>query len=139
MRLKIRRRIRTTNSEQWTLFDLDQTDSQGDVLNIGKIDLHYDLDTVYGTLLLWKEFTEGYTGETLQPVIDAIVGEATEPIGVAGDYSIDYFTPSLAEYKFFSNFDLEEEDDEDDDEDEDEDNEDEGEDNEETTYRSDRI
>ncbi len=110
MRLKIKRKVRTPSSEQWTLFDLDQVDEENGPQNIGKIDLHYDTDLIYATLLLWSEFASNQSSETVKALIDDLLDEITEPIGVPADYSLDFFTPSLQDYKFLTNFedDLEE-------------------------------
>jgi hypothetical protein len=116
MRLRVTRRIRTSNSEQWTLFDADRRDVQGDMENIGKMDLHYDDELVYCTLLLWKEFIANLGEETVQAIVDDLMDEATAPIGVPALYSLDFFTPSLGDYKFYTN----DEDYNDDDEDEEE-------------------
>lgn len=124
MKLRIRRRIRTSNSEQWTLFDLDQRDDQGDPQNIGKLDLHYDTEMIYGTLLLWSEFIEFLDEGTVRLMVDDLLEEITEPVGVPSDYSLDYFTPSLASYKFYTNYDEDFDDDEDFEEDDDEDEDD---------------
>ncbi len=128
MRLRVTRRIRTATSEQWTLFDADRRDTQGDMENIGKMDLHYDEELVYCTLLLWKEFVANLGDETVQAIVDDLMDEVTAPIGVPALYSLDFFTPSLGDYKFFTN-DEDFEEDEDEDEDvvveEDEDDEDE--------------
>ena len=103
MRLRVTRRIRTPNSEQWTLFDADRRDVQGDMENIGKMDLHYDEELVYCTLLLWKEFIANLGEETVQAIVDDLMDEATAPIGVPALYSLDFFTPSLGDYKFYTN------------------------------------
>ena len=103
MRLRVTRRIRTPNSEQWTLFDADRRDVQGDMENIGKMDLHFDDELVYCTLLLWKEFIANLGEETVQAIVDDLMDEATAPIGVPALYSLDFFTPSLGDYKFFTN------------------------------------
>ena len=117
MRLRVTRRIRTSNSEQWTLFDADRRDVQGDMENIGKMDLHYDDELVYCTLLLWKEFVANLGEETIQAIVDDLMDEATAPIGVPALYSLDFFTPSLGDYKFYTN-DEDYNDDEDEDEEE---------------------
>jgi len=117
MRLRVTRRIRTSNSEQWTLFDADRRDVQGDMENIGKMDLHYDDELVYCTLLLWKEFVANLGEETVQAIVDDLMDEATAPIGVPALYSLDFFTPRLGDYKFYTN-DEDYNDDEDEDEEE---------------------
>jgi hypothetical protein len=125
MRLRVTRRIRTANSEQWTLFDADRRDTQGDMENIGKMDLHYDEELVYCTLLLWKEFIANLAEENVQAIVDDLMDEATAPIGVPALYSLDFFTPSLSDYKFVTNDeDYEEDEDEEDEDEEDEEEED---------------
>lgn len=122
MRLRITRRIRTTTSEQWTLYDADRRNTQGEMENIGKLDLHYDEDMMYATLLLWNEFTSSIGEDATQAIVDDLMDEATAPIGVPALYSLDFFTPTLSEYKFFTNDeDLDSFDDDDDDDDEDDD------------------
>ncbi|HEX2909748.1 MAG TPA: hypothetical protein VH186_03000 [Chloroflexia bacterium] len=120
MRLRITRRIRTANSEQWTLYDADRRDVSGQMENIGKLDLHYDEEMVYGTLLLWNEFVSNIGEESTQAIIDDLMEEATGPIGVSATYSLDFFSPSLSDYKFYTNDEEYEEEEEEDEEDEDE-------------------
>ncbi|MEI6044915.1 MAG: hypothetical protein WCS37_11225 [Chloroflexota bacterium] len=112
MRLKIKRKVRTSSSEQWTLFDLDQADDSNGPQNIGKVDLHYDSEMVYATLLIWSELTETLEPGTIQAIIEDLLDEMIEPIGVPADYSLDYFSPSLESYKFLTNFEELEEDEE---------------------------
>ncbi len=119
MRLRIKRKIRTSSSEQWTLFDLDQTDDDGGPQNIGKVDLHYDTDMVYGTMLVWSELVERVDVTNVQAMVEDLLDEIIEPIGVPADYSLDFFSPSLESYKFYTNFDEDEEDEEEVDEEED--------------------
>ena len=53
MNLKLKRLVRTSSSEQYALFDLDQLTGEQRPMTIGKLDLHYTGEGVYGTLLLW--------------------------------------------------------------------------------------
>ena len=115
MRLRIKRRIRTSTSEQWTLFDVDGLDEKGEPTNVGKMDIHYDPDMIYATLLLWTEFVGDLQESTVENIINDLVEEMIEPVGIPGDYCLDFFTPSLANYKFLTNLDEDEEDDEDED------------------------
>ena len=119
MKIKIKRRIRTSSSEQWRLFNADEMDDTGSPKNIGLVDIHYDPEMIYMTLLLWSEFAETLEEDSVQRIIDDIVEEVTEPIGVPVDYSLDYLSPSLNSYKYQTNV-------EDDEDDEDEDAEEEG-------------
>ena len=59
MNLRLRRLVRTPTSEQYALFDPDRTDENYDPMSIGKLDLHYTSDGIYGTFLLWKQAIEG--------------------------------------------------------------------------------
>jgi len=121
MRLRITRRIRTATSEQWTLYDTERRDAQGQMENIGKLDLHYDEEMVYATLLLWNEFVTTVGEETTKAIVDDLMEEATSPIGVSALYSLDFFTPSLQDYTFYSNDeDIEEEEEAEEEEEEDE-------------------
>ncbi|NWJ45074.1 MAG: hypothetical protein HXX08_04260 [Chloroflexi bacterium] len=120
MRIKIKRRVRTSSSEQWALFDADVMDENEQPTNIGKADVHYDPEMVFVTMLLWSEFTETLDETTVQQVIDEIMDEITEPVGAAADFSLDFFTPSLKDYKFQTSLEDEEEWDEAEEEEEDE-------------------
>jgi hypothetical protein len=105
MRLRIKRRIRTADSEQWTLYDADTLDETGQAQTIGKLDLHYDAEMVYATLLIWSEIATEMQEATVKKIVDDIIEEITEPIGVPADYSLDFFTPSINDYKFYTNYD----------------------------------
>jgi hypothetical protein len=105
MKLRIKRRIRTADSEQWTLYDADTLDETGQAQTIGKIDLHYDTEMVYATLLIWSEVVSDLQEATIKKIVDDIIEEIIEPIGVAEDYSLDFFTPSINDYKFYTNYD----------------------------------
>ena len=58
MNLKLKRLVRTTNSEQYALFDLDQVGTDDQPLTIGKLDLHYTNEGMYGTILLWDDASQ---------------------------------------------------------------------------------
>jgi hypothetical protein len=117
MRLKITRRLRTEQSEQWTLYDADRRTADGDFENVGKMDVHYTDDMAFVTLLLWSEFVDLIGDEVTQSIVTDLLDEVTSPIGVPTSYSLDYFSPSLSQYKFMTNDDLDiEDDDEEDDE-----------------------
>jgi hypothetical protein len=53
LNLKLKRLVRTSSSEQYALFDLDQVDGSHQPMTIGKLDLHYTGEGTYGTILLW--------------------------------------------------------------------------------------
>jgi hypothetical protein len=121
VKIKIKRRLRTATSEQWALFNLDTIDDSGQPESAGKIDIHYDEEMVFLTVLLWSEFTASLDEAAVQSIIDELVDEVTEPVGVPAEYSLDFFTPSFADYKFLTNYEDDDDDDDDDDEEWDED------------------
>ena len=61
MNLKLKRLVRTPSSEEYALFDLDQVTLDGAPVTIGKFDLHYTGEGVYGTILLWDEASRQLT------------------------------------------------------------------------------
>ncbi len=102
MNLKIRRLVRTPYSEQYALFDLDRTDANYDPLSIGKLDLHYTADGVYGTFLLWQETVAGLPANEVHSLVEATVQELCEPMGVPAFYAVEYFSPDLQSYALYS-------------------------------------
>jgi hypothetical protein len=101
--LKLKRLVRTSSSEQYALFDLDQLDAGRQPLTIGKLDLHYTGEGVYGTLLLWDDATRQLTPGQRNGFIRALLSEVTQPMGVPGEYVIEFFAPTLTDYKVFHN------------------------------------
>lgn len=114
MNLKLRRLVRTASSEQYALFDLDQVDQEdGMPSTIGKLDLHYTAEGVYGTLLLWDEETRRLGTEQREEFVYALLDEVSQPMGVPNEYVVEFFAPGLDFYEVFHNVGLvEEEDDE---------------------------
>ncbi|MEZ4674360.1 MAG: hypothetical protein R2932_08970 [Caldilineaceae bacterium] len=112
MNLKLKRLVRTTNSEQYALFDLDQIDDDDQPLTIGKVDLHYTGEGVYGTLLLWDESTRQLRPAQRREFVNAILGEITQPMGVPNEYVVEFFMPPLDYYELFHNVGLDGEEDE---------------------------
>jgi hypothetical protein len=102
MNLKMRRLVRTPHSEQYALFDLDRTDANYDPLSIGKLDLHYTSDGVYGTFLLWQEAVNGLPANEVHSLVEATVQELCEPMGVPAFYAVEYFSPDLQSYALHS-------------------------------------
>jgi hypothetical protein len=102
MNLKLRRLVRTPSSEQYALFDLDQTDANYDPLSIGKLDLHYTPDGVYGTFLLWKKAAVDLPTDQVCGLVEATVQELCEPMGVPEFYAIEFFSPDLSSYTLHS-------------------------------------
>jgi hypothetical protein len=102
MNLKLRRLVRTPHSEQFALFDLDRTDSNYDPLSIGKLDLHYTHDAVYGTFLLWKDALAGLPEDQVHALVQATVQEVCEPMGVPAFYAVEFFSPDRDSYVLHS-------------------------------------
>ena len=103
MNLRLRRLVRTPTSEQYALFDPDRTDENYDPMSIGKLDLHYTSDGIYGTFLLWKQAIDGLTAGQIDALIEATLQELAEPMGLAAFYAVEFFSPELGSYKLHSN------------------------------------
>ena len=104
MNLKLKRLVRTTSSEQYALFDLDQVDAEDQLpLTIGKMDLHYTGEGVYGTILLWDETTRHLKPAQRQEFIYALLDEISQPMGVPNEYVVEFFAPTLDQYEVFHN------------------------------------
>ena len=103
MNLRLRRLVRTPTSEQYALFDPDRTDENYDPMSIGKLDLHYTSDGIYGTFLLWKQAIEGLPPDQVDALIEATLQELAEPMGLAAFYAVEFFSPELGSYKLYSN------------------------------------
>jgi hypothetical protein len=103
MNIKIRRLVRTPSSEQYALFDPDRTDENYDPLSIGKLDLHYTADGIYGSFLLWKEILEGLPEAQIEAIVEATLEELTEPMGLPSFYAVEFFAPDLKSYHLHSN------------------------------------
>jgi hypothetical protein len=115
MNIKLRRAVRTPHSEEIDIFDADTRDEAGDAVNIGKLEVHYLDDQVVGTLLIWEEYAQAFNrmqGSRLlmDDLIDAILTEVTEPIGVPSEYGIEIYFPSVINHSFASNYSDDEED-----------------------------
>ena len=104
MNLKLKRLVRTGSSEQYALFDLDQVDAEDQLpLTIGKLDLHYTAEGVYGTILLWDEATRQMKTAQRQEFIYALLDEVSQPMGVPNEYVVEFFAPTLDQYEVFHN------------------------------------
>jgi hypothetical protein len=102
--LKLKRLVRTSSSEQYALFDLDQVDAEDQLpLTIGKMDLHYTGEGVYGTILLWDETTRQLKPSQRQEFIYALLDEISQPMGVPNEYVVEFFAPTLDQYEVFHN------------------------------------
>jgi hypothetical protein len=101
--LKLKRLVRTPSSEQYALFDLEQVDPSGLPMTIGKLDLHYTGEGVYGTILLWDDASRRLTPGQRSAFIRALLGEVTQPMGVPNEYVVEFFAPTLDEYEVYHN------------------------------------
>ena len=108
MNLKLKRLVRTTSSEQYALFDLDQLDGERQPTTIGKLDLHYTGEGMYGTLLLWDESMRQLRPDTRRDFIHALLRELAQPMGVPSEYVVEFFAPTLADYEVFHNVEVDE-------------------------------
>jgi len=104
--LKLKRLVRTSSSEQYALFDLAQIDNKQQPMTIGKLDLHYTAEGVYGTLLLWDDASRQLTFSQRQEFIRALLDEVVQPMGVPNEYVIEFFNPQLDNYEVFHNVEL---------------------------------
>src|SRR5262245_54165675 len=111
MNIKLKMTARTANSEEMAVFDADTRDEAGDAVNIGKVDVHFVEDQIVGTLLIWQEYATGFTRThgsnpemTLDILIDEILTQVSEPLGVPAEYGIEVFYPSVTNHQFVSNY-----------------------------------
>jgi hypothetical protein len=104
MNIKLQRVVRTALSEEIVIRDLDQPDKEGEPRTIGKLDVHYTDEGVYGTLLLWPDLVESTAKADLDAFVqDGIIDEVTGAIGVAETYNIELYSPDMKRYKLYSN------------------------------------
>ncbi len=101
--MKLKRLVRTQSSEQYALFDLDQIDAEQQPATIGKLDLHYTGEGVYGTLLLWDDTLRGVKPAQRRAFVNTLLTEITQPMGVPNEYVVEFFMPALDEYELFHN------------------------------------
>ncbi|RIK44706.1 MAG: hypothetical protein DCC55_01705 [Chloroflexi bacterium] len=110
MNLKLKRLVRTASSEQYALFDLDQMTAERQPMTIGKLDLHYTGEGVYGTILLWDEAARQLKPAQRRRFLHALLGEISQPMGVPNEYVVEFFAPTLEHYEVFHNVALGEDD-----------------------------
>ena len=102
MNLKLRRLVRTASSEQYALFDLDQTDENYDPQSVGKLDMHYTSDAVYGTFLLWRTAIADLMESQVHAIVEATIQELCEPMGMPAYRRKMSFAPDLDSYSLYS-------------------------------------
>jgi hypothetical protein len=103
MNLKLRRLVRTSASEQYAIFDLDRTDEDYDPISVGKVDLHYTDQGVYGTFLMWKDAVADLPGDQLRLLVEVILHEVSEAMGLPSFYAVEFFTSDLEDYALHTN------------------------------------
>lgn len=103
MNLKLRRLVRTPASEQYAIFDLDRTDDAYDPISVGKVDLHYTAEGVYGTFLMWKDVVGDLPGDQLRLLVEVILHEVGEAMGLPSFYAVEFFTPDREGYALHTN------------------------------------
>ncbi|MBW7885358.1 MAG: hypothetical protein H3C34_22545 [Caldilineaceae bacterium] len=103
MNLKLKRLVRTPSSEQYALFDLDQLTPESTPMTIGKLDLHYTGEGMYGTLLLWDNASHQLSSSQRSSFIRALLQEIAQPMGVPNEYVVEFFAPTLDRYQVFHN------------------------------------
>jgi len=109
----LKRLVRTSSSEQYALFDLDQVDDEESLpLTIGKLDLHYTAEGMYGTLLIWDDATRQLRPTQRQEFVYALLDEISQPMGVPNEYVIEFFAPTLDYYEVYHNVGLAEDEEE---------------------------
>ena len=108
MFIKLKRASRTAYSEEITIQFCDDQHLNGELVDIGKLDVHYLGDQIVGTLLIWQEhanaFSQSGSGINIDDVINEVLSEISEPIGVPSEYGIEIYYPSLAKHDFISNY-----------------------------------
>lgn len=111
MNIKLKVTGRTPYSEEAVVLATDMRDENDEPVNIGKLDIHYMDDQIVGTLLIWQEFAEGFNRThapgsdlTMDGLIDLILGEVSEPLGVPGEYGVEVYYPPARNHVFASNF-----------------------------------
>ena len=108
MNLKLKRLVRTPSSEQYALFDLDQADANHQPATIGKLDLHYTGEGMYGTVLLWDDTMRRMQPALRRDFIHALLDELAQPMGVPNEYVVEFFAPKLDHYEVVHNVEVEE-------------------------------
>lgn len=103
MNLKLKRLVRTVSSEQYALYDLEQLDEEQQPMTIGKLDLHYTAEGLYGTLLLWGEEIHQLRASQRRAFVRALLDEVSQPMGVPNEYVVEFFAPTLDAYEVFHN------------------------------------
>lgn len=107
MNLKLKRLVRTTSSEQYALFDLNQINAEQQPTTIGKLDMHYTNEGIYGTILLWDDVSRAMDLSQRKELVQILLDEISTPMGVPNEYVFEFFAPTLDEYEVIHNVGLE--------------------------------
>lgn len=110
MNLKLKRLVRTSTSEQYALFDLDRLDGAAQPATIGKLDLHFTSEGMYGTLLLWDESIRILASAERRAFVRMLLSDLAQPMGVPNEYVVELFAPTLDQYEVIHNVGLDEDD-----------------------------
>jgi len=110
MNLKLRRLVRTPYSEQYALYDLDGISTQesglaGEPPSVGKLDLHFTEQGVYGTVMLWKSLADKLPAEQRRAFIEALLSDISQPMGLPDIFAVEFFSPDLDTYSLYHNLD----------------------------------
>ena len=103
MKVQLKRIVRTPQSEQYALFDLQQTDEEALPLSLGKVDLHYAADGIYGTLLLWQAYFAHFSEEELRQFVQETMDEFVAPMGVPGEFLVECVVADEQDCTVYSN------------------------------------
>jgi hypothetical protein len=106
--LKLKRLVRTPSSEQYALFDLDQLGPDRQPLTIGKLDLHFTNEGMYGTILLWDDASRRLPQAARSQFVRALLNEISQPMGVPNEFVVEFFAPALDSYELFHNVEIDE-------------------------------
>jgi hypothetical protein len=94
--------VRTPYSEQYALYHPNQLDDEGRPLSLGKLDLHYTDDGIFGTVLLWRSFAMQHSERAIHDMIRVLMADFAAPMGVPGEYTVEYYVPEDDEYAVIS-------------------------------------
>jgi len=89
MKLLFRRILRTLHSEQYALYDHEQLDEEQLPLSLGKVDLHYASEAIFGTMLLWAPCFAEYSSEELRSFVQEVMDEFSSPMGVPDEFFVE--------------------------------------------------
>jgi len=103
MKLQLKRIVRTLQSEQYALFDLDRLDEEYLPMSLGKLDLHYTTEGTYATLILWRAYFAHLSDEELRLFVQEVMDEFSAPMGVPGEFLLECILADEQDYKVYSN------------------------------------